>query len=292
MDWRAMSATIIDSWLGVTLYLIVVGATLEAAHRAYYRLQASTQKITAKPWARTLLTVMAANMPFVGVCAVTYTFCRFVNKQSPSALGIRPELHPTLHTLEGAAVAFLSVALVFAAGYFLGWFRIQSSRLRSGFGGNLPAFCGSLTNFVSVSILEELVMRGYVLSVLCRALGPTPAVIFSAIVFSVVHLFKRPQTPMMFTLNAFLFGVMAGWARLATGALWMPIGLHMGWNLASACVFGLPIAGKLYDGGLITCSVEGPSYITGGRYSPDAGLLGTAALAFATSALVAVRLLA
>jgi uncharacterized protein len=283
-----MSGLHIDSWLRVMAYLVVVGATLEIAHRVYYSALKRLGKMQAGHGVRALLTVLAATLPFVGVCLVTYIFCHWIDKQSPSALGLRPDLDPLHYTLGGVMVAFVSVTLIFAVGYTSGWFHIQSSRLRTGFYKNLPMFCGGMTNFVSVSVIEELVMRGYVFSVLYHGVGPAPAVVTSSMIFSIVHLFKRRELPVMFTINAFLFGVIAACIRLATGALWMPIGLHIGWNFASACVFGMPINGKLYNGGLITCTVEGPSYITGGRYSPEAGLLGTIALAFAASALAAI----
>jgi uncharacterized protein len=193
-----------------------------------------------------------------------------------------------LSVFGGIAVAFTSVTLVFITGYTSGWFQIKSSRFTSEFYNNLPSFCGGLTDFINASIFEELIMRGYVFSLLFHKIGAFPAIVGSSMVFSAFHLVKHAQLPPLFTLNAFLFGLLAAHSRLVTGALWMPIGLHIGWNIASASVFGLPFAGRLCNMGLITCAVDGPEYITGGYYSPDAGLLGTMALAFAASALVIV----
>ncbi|MDO8586900.1 MAG: CPBP family intramembrane metalloprotease [Armatimonadota bacterium] len=278
----------LDPWLRVTVYLIVVGLALEAAHRAYWSLSRCASRLPVSHAVRAFLMALAACIPLVTACVVTGVFCLYIDRESLATIGIRMDLHPSSCIAQGAAIAFATVTLVFSVGYASGWFRVQSSRFSGDFYKSLPTFCGGLTDFLNASIFEELIMRGYVFTILYNKVGASPAIIGSALIFSIFHLLKHAQLPVLFTMNAFLFGIMAAHCRLATGAIWMPIGLHAGWNLASASVFGLPFAGKLCNMGLITCSVDGPKYITGGYYSPDAGLMGTFALAFAASVLTAV----
>jgi hypothetical protein len=125
-----------------------------------------------------------------------------------------------------------------------------------------------------------------VFSLLYHTRGASTAIIGSSVFFSLFHLVKHTRLPLLYTINAFFFGVLMAHSRLITGALWTPIGIHVGWNFASL-LLGLPFAGRLCETGLITCSVEGPQFVTGGYYSPDAGLLGAVGLVVAASVLTA-----
>ncbi|MDO8683779.1 MAG: CPBP family intramembrane metalloprotease [Armatimonadota bacterium] len=276
----------LEPWARVVGYLIVVGVCLEYAHRIYWFISKWAGRAPLSVFYKSFVISLAANLPLLIACGVTFSFCVFVDKESLETLGLRFDLKPGTYVAGGATIAFISVALIFLIGYYSGWIRVYSSRISGNFHKSLPTVCGGITEFATASIFEELIMRGYVFSILYSRLGPSHAVIGSAAIFSLFHLVKHTRLPLLFTINAFFFGILAAQSRLATGALWMPIGLHIGWNFAASSVFGLPCAGRIYDGGLITCTVDGPKHITGGYYSPDAGLLGTVGIVFAASALV------
>jgi len=57
-------------------------------------------------------------------------------------------------------------------------------------------------------------------------------------------------------------------AYQASGTLWLPIGIHFGWNAAEGAIFGFGHA----SGGLLSIRFAGPSYLTGGASGPEAGL--------------------
>ncbi len=99
---------------------------------------------------------------------------------------------------------------------------------------------------------------------------------------------KQPNTPAMYKINALIFGILVAACRNHTGTLWLPIGLHFGWNVVSGPIFGLPFSGSTYDRGVVVSEVTGPAWLTGGLYSLDAGLLGTLALMIAAVGLVVV----
>ena len=69
-----------------------------------------------------------------------------------------------------------------------------------------------------------------------------------------------------------MFGVLAALAYWATGRLWMPIGMHAAWNLFEGPVFGFLVSG-IKVGGLFLLKDNGPEWVTGGRFGPEAGLL-------------------
>jgi hypothetical protein len=60
---------------------------------------------------------------------------------------------------------------------------------------------------------------------------------------------------------------------LAFDSLWLPIGLHFGWNFTEGVVLGAPLSGSGIDlPGLLVAHPSGPELLTGGRFGPEAGL--------------------
>jgi hypothetical protein len=79
-------------------------------------------------------------------------------------------------------------------------------------------------------------------------------------------------------VNTIAWGGLLGYAYLRTNALWLPIGLHFGWN------FALPLFGANLSG--FTMGVTGYALHwrvgdlwSGGAYGPEGGLLTTAIVA-------------
>jgi hypothetical protein len=68
-------------------------------------------------------------------------------------------------------------------------------------------------------------------------------------------------------------GLLLGAAYIATGRLWLPIGLHWGWDFTEDSVFGSPVSGQHTTAGLISGQLSGPSILTGGSIGPDASLV-------------------
>ena len=153
----------------------------------------------------------------------------------------------------------------------------------------MPLFFGGLSDYLGGAILEEVVTRGYVFYFLNGVFGGQAAIIGSSLIFALVHLVRPDRIPLIFTLTAFVFGLLTGACRYYTGGLWLPIGLHFGWNVTAGPILGLPYSGIAYDKGIVESDVSGPEWFTGGFYSPDAGLLGTFALLVAA---VGLRLIA
>jgi membrane protease YdiL (CAAX protease family) len=70
-------------------------------------------------------------------------------------------------------------------------------------------------------ICEEIVFRGVILEGLSKQYNSTKAIIFSSLIFSIVHL-----QPLQM-IAAFIFGVVLGWIYLKTKSLWICIIIHV-----------------------------------------------------------------
>ena len=91
--------------------------------------------------------------------------------------------------------------------------------------------------------------------------------------FGAAHL-GNPGASWVAAVGTGLGGVMYGVAFLGTRSVWLPFGLHLGWNLAQG-VFGFPISGHVVPGMFATVpAADDVLVLTGGTYGPEAGIPG------------------
>jgi membrane protease YdiL (CAAX protease family) len=136
--------------------------------------------------------------------------------------------------------------------------------------------------FVGVVLLfgaagEEMLFHGYAFQLLIRALGAFATILPASVLFGLAHLGNQ-NVNSLGVLNTAAWGALLGYAYLRTGALWMPIGLHFGWN------FALPLLGANMSG--FTMGVTGYALRwrvgdlwSGGGYGPEGSLLTTGIVA-------------
>ncbi|MEP6715488.1 MAG: CPBP family intramembrane glutamic endopeptidase [Terriglobia bacterium] len=128
---------------------------------------------------------------------------------------------------------------------------------------------------------EEIAFRGFVLQYLIRGWGdgkrPWIAIVLTGALFGWLHNENPGATPLS-DVNTALFGILFGCALLRSHDLWLPIGLHFGWNVA------LPFLGVAVSG--LTIRVAGYELVwttsdlwSGGSYGPEASVLTSAILA-------------
>ncbi len=91
-------------------------------------------------------------------------------------------------------------------------------------------------------LFEELVFRGALLFIAVRKLSIQKACLFSAAAFGLYHWFSynafgNPGQMAIIFLMTGIFGYVLALAFAKTGSLYLPIGLHLGWNLANIILF-------------------------------------------------------
>jgi membrane protease YdiL (CAAX protease family) len=97
------------------------------------------------------------------------------------------------------------------------------------------------------------------------------AVVVSCILYGLMHMSNPNSTCLSGTLIAVIgFLRILGWLR--TGQLWLSMGMHAGWNFFQGPVFGFSVSG-MTTGSLITHSLSGPDWVTGGPFGPEAGIV-------------------
>jgi uncharacterized protein len=88
---------------------------------------------------------------------------------------------------------------------------------------------------------EETLFHGYAFQALRRSVGDFAAILPVGVLFGLIHMGNQNVTAFAI-VNTVLWGILLGWAFVLTGALWLPIGLHFGWNLG-LLVSGINLSG-------------------------------------------------
>jgi len=104
------------------------------------------------------------------------------------------------------------------------------------------------------SFIEELVYRAFPLENIYSdktTISPIFIVIAVGLLFALVHHILEPFTWTVF-ISRFLFGVLAGQLYIQHRNIWLPIGLHNGWNW-----IGTSFTGYWKTGGLLKLEVLG-----------------------------------
>jgi hypothetical protein len=68
-------------------------------------------------------------------------------------------------------------------------------------------------------------------------------------------------------------GVLLALAYATTNRLWLPIGLHAGWNFAEGTIFGTSVSGHAATPSLLRGALQGPAALTGGSFGPEASVV-------------------
>jgi uncharacterized protein len=146
------------------------------------------------------------------------------------------------------------------------------------FGGYRPAGWGSIGGMLSllglmaaVAVAEEILFRGVLFRIVEEWTGTWGSLIVSAVVFGGLHLLNPGATPVG-ALAVMVAGAMVAAAYAWTRTLWLPIGLHFGWNFTEAGLFGATVSGSADRTGLLRSVFHGPAALSGGSFGPEAGL--------------------
>lgn len=197
---------------------------------------------------------------------------RYLDRRSFTSLGLQGNKHALNDLLFGFALTGLMIGLIYLVEWLFGWLEVESYAWQMESIANMVfSILTILLLFALVSWQEELLSRGYWLQNLSDGLNKSLGVLLSSAIFALAHVFN-PNLSWQAFLGLFLSGLFLAYGYLRTKQLWLPIGLHIGWNFFEGPVFGFPVSGQ-YFYQLVRQTVIGPDIITGGAFGPEGGLL-------------------
>jgi membrane protease YdiL (CAAX protease family) len=197
---------------------------------------------------------------------------RFIDRRSFLSLGFRWDAFALKDLWVGFFIAGGMMGLIYLVELAAGWLQYQSPGWEE---MSQLDFLSKLLMwfilFLAVGFYEELLSRGYRLQNIEEGVGGMVAVLVSSLIFALEHL-QNPNAWWGTVVGIAAAGVFLAFGYLRTRQLWLPIGLHIGWNVFEGMVFGFPVSG-LNLPGLVVIQVDGPKHFTGGAFGPEAGLV-------------------
>lgn len=125
--------------------------------------------------------------------------------------------------------------------------------------------------FLLVGLQEEFFYRGYLLSTLATGIRFWPAAIVTSLIFGAGHFFNRGEN-WVGALEIVVWGLVACLTLRLTGNLWFAVGFHAADDWAQTFLFSVNNSGTPAKGQLLSSTVHGPAWLTGGSVGPEASV--------------------
>jgi len=175
--------------------------------------------------------------------ALSWLLLRLFEKKNLGALG----LFPTKRRLLDFTIFFLITATCCTSDFIMRiLFAEQQWKLNPALSFKL-ILDGIWWNIKSV-MFEELIFRGALLYILIKKLGALPGIIISAIAFGIYHWFSfeafgNPVQMIFVFLTTGIMGLLYAYGYAKSFSLYIPIAIHLGWNLTRSVIFSETVIG-------------------------------------------------
>ena len=172
-----------------------------------------------------------------------------------------------------SAITALMLSLAAAHCFSFGHVVVHTTRML-----RFAAFWGLI--FLLVGLFEEFLLRGYSQFTLTRGMGFWPAAIALSCAFGLIHL-RNGGEQWSGILAAACIGLFFCLTLRRTGNLWFAVGFHAAWDWGESFVYSVPDSGMISPGHLLSSSLKGPAWLSGGSVGPEGSMLCFAIIAVA-----------
>lgn len=135
--------------------------------------------------------------------------------------------------------------------------------------------------FALAGALEELMLRGYLFQAFIEGSNKWIAMIILSVLFSAMH-GANPNLSATGLINIFLAGIMLSIAYIKTRSLWLPIGLHMGWNWTQGPLWGMHVSGTTMENSFLVSAPQGSDLLSGGDFGAEGSLIASVIIILVT----------
>lgn len=182
----------------------------------------------------------------------------------------------------GATLGVLAIAATCALLFLFGNLQFERDTMSTFLSGDAPgnsATTAWLLSTLRISLLlapaafsEELIFRGYLWRVCDDSANPTVALGVTSVLFGLTHL-PNPGADALAIANVILAGLALGIVRQRTGSLPAAWAAHFAWNWVMAAALHVPVSGLALATPGYRTIVRGPTWISGGTWGPEGGLV-------------------
>lgn len=197
----------------------------------------------------------------------TFVFLRLVEKLPWSTIGLHRGAASPSKMVRGTALGAGAIgvaALMLVA--------VQQLQIVAAPDGSWWGTAGHAAAVLApAAFFEEVLMRGYLFSVLRRTGGWKIALIVTSVVFGLLHA-GNPGADAQSMLAVIVAGFFLGAVFLAMGSLYAVGAAHFAWNWTMAGLLHTPVSGLPMPTPDYRTIDSGPDWLTGGAWGPESGL--------------------
>jgi len=173
----------------------------------------------------------------------------------------------------GWCVGFAAIGAACGALLVLGWLRIMPAEPGSSFSA-----AARITAFlIPAALAEEVLCRGYVLTVFRERIGTSAAIGTTSLAFGLLHT-SNPGWTMASVGVVALAGIFLAAVRVVYDSLYAAWAAHVAWNWVMAVPLHAPVSGLRFEAPDYRTVSAGPSWITGGAWGPEGGFAAVLAM--------------
>jgi uncharacterized protein len=130
--------------------------------------------------------------------------------------------------------------------------------------------------FLLAGLVEEFLFRGYIQYTLTSGIGFWPAAFVMSGLFGLGHFFNSHENAVG-SVAVVMFGLLLCLFLRRTGNLWCAVGFHLGYDWGQM-FYGVPDSGIVPYHNLLSSTLSGPQWLSGGMVGPEASVLTPIAL--------------
>ena len=130
--------------------------------------------------------------------------------------------------------------------------------------------------FLLAGLVEEFLFRGYIQYTRTSGIGFWPAACVMSGLFGLGHFFNSNENAVG-SVAVVMFGLLLCLFLRRTGNLWCAVGFHLGYDWGQM-FYGVPDSGIVPNHNLLSSTLSGPQWLTGGIVGPEASILTPMAL--------------
>lgn len=242
----------------IIIYFVLFSALLAPFTLYWFRfLEQRTPAVPASPMTQAPIEAVSIAAALIAALLLGMAFksVRIRNFGLGSSRGVA-------HLASGTAIGGLLILLVLAIIRALG-----AASLNPEYSLSFSAMTAAMIVSLSINaMVQEVIFRGYFLTALRANYSATIAIVVSSLIFAAAHagaLAEEWPISGIGGVNLFLAGVLMSIAYLRTKSLWLPTGIHIGWN-ASQALLNLSVTGADFLGRTPVVNLTGAPIITGG----------------------------
>lgn len=230
------------------------------------------------PYESSVFFLMTKSIVIASASATAYYFLvKYLEKREPLELSLT---HSIKETAAGIALGFMMITTIVIILYLFDFLRFSEIN-------NFSEIYNGLRIAILSGVVEEILFRALIFRLIQKMFGTWIALIISSLLFGFSHLANPNATIWSSTAIAIEAGLLLGSVYILTNRLWIPIGLHFGWNLTQGGIFNIPVSG--HDvGGIIQVRLIGDPFFSGGSFGLENSVIAVV-LCVLVSAIILMR---